>query len=271
MQNLNELEKSRGVVVFAFNSKTVNYIAIADQTAKLIEKFLNLPITLITDLDSSPNYTYDKIVRIENNGDNFRVTDNGTLTEWRNFGRYLAYQLSPYDETLLLDTDYLVLDSNLNKFWSQPFDYRIVSESILPEGPFKRHMSIKSHDWLWATVVFFRKTKKSEIFFNLIGRIQKNYGYYKTLFNLQGNYRNDFAFALADIIVNGYCVDNTNYLPFNMISIQNKVESIEIKNQNLVIRNSNRAIVSPQQNLHIMDKDYLTTEKFRKFVNDVTT
>lgn len=270
MQNLNEFEKSRGVVVFAFNSATVEYVKIADQTSKLIQKNLQLPVTLITEVGSKPNFPYDKILEIENKGNNFRIADDGSQTEWRNFGRYLAYELSPYQETLLLDTDYLVLDSSLNNFWEQTFEYRIVKESMLPEGMFQRHMGIKSHNWLWATVVFFKKTQKSKLFFDLIGRIQKNYGYYKTLFNLSGNYRNDFAFALADIIINGYSVDNKNYLPFNMISIQNKINNIEVNNNSLIIREKNRAIVSPMQNLHVMDKDYLQTEKFIEFVNYVT-
>lgn len=271
MKKLSESEKSRGVIIFAFNTKEINYIGIADQTSKLIKTNLKLPITLITDIGSAPTFDYDNIIRIENNGSNFRASHNKELVEWRNFGRYLAYQLSPYDETLLLDTDYLVLDDSLNKFWIQNQDYLIVDESILPEGKFTRNMGHLSHMWLWATVIFFKKSKKSELYFNLIGRIQKNYAYYKTLFGLEGTYRNDFAFALADIIINGYCVDNRNYLPFSMISIQNKVHNIEIVNQNLIIRESDRVIVSPKQNVHLMDKSFLLTDKFRDFINNVTT
>lgn len=270
MQNSNESEKSRGVVVFAFNSETIDYVKIADQTSQLISKNLNLPITIITDLASTPKFDYDHVVRIENKGENFRTTKDNKIIEWRNFGRYLAYKLSPYHETLLLDTDYLVLDNSLNSVWQQDFDYKIVQESTLPEFIFQRSMGYLSHEWLWATVVFFRKTKKSECLFNLIGRIQKNYGYYKTLFNLDGNYRNDFAFAVADIVINGYTVDQTHYLPGAMISVQEGVQAIDVKEDMLIIRQANRAVVSPRQNLHIMDKDFLLTDKFKEFVNYVS-
>ena len=50
MKNLKESAKSKGVVIFAFNSAHVDYVGIADQTSKLIEKNLNLPITLVTDI-----------------------------------------------------------------------------------------------------------------------------------------------------------------------------------------------------------------------------
>lgn len=271
MQHSNKLEKSKGVVVFAFNSKTINYVKIADETSKLISKNLNLPITLITDPKSKPKFNYDNVIEIKNTGSNFRTTQENKTIEWRNFGRYLAYELSPYYETLLLDTDYVVLDSDLNKVWDQDFDYKIVQESMLPESIFQRRMGYLSHDWLWATVVFFRKTKKSKALFDLIGRIQKNYGYYKTLFNLDGNYRNDFSFAVADIIVNGYTVNKTNYLPHTMISIQNPIESIEIKDNFLIVRHKNKAVLTPWQNLHIMDKNFLLTNEFKKFVNHVAT
>jgi hypothetical protein len=46
MQNLEKFEKSRGVVVFAFNT-SIDYVAIADQTSKLIKHNLQLPIQLL--------------------------------------------------------------------------------------------------------------------------------------------------------------------------------------------------------------------------------
>ena len=42
MKNSNELEKSKGVLVFAFNSQKVKYTEIADQTSKLIKKNTSL-------------------------------------------------------------------------------------------------------------------------------------------------------------------------------------------------------------------------------------
>lgn len=269
MKNSKELEKHRGVVVFAFNSTTVDYVKIGDQTSKLINKNLDLPVTLITDNPGKVNFDYDKIIYTENIVDNFRTSKNQNI-QWRNLNRYLVYELSPYQETILLDTDYLVLDKNLNKFWEQDFDYKIVKDSYTPKGVFQTNMGHLSHDWLWATVVFFRKTLKSKLYFDLIGRIQNNYGYYKTLFNLQGNYRNDFAFAVADLILNGYTTDQRNYLPYKMLTLETEITNIECQNKFLIIREPNRAVVSPIQNLHIMDKNFLQTEKFINFIDHVT-
>ena len=104
MKNSNASEKSKGVVVFAFNTSHVDYVALADETSKLTSHNLKLPITLITDHGSTPKFAYDKIVRVNSQSGNTR-SDQGVDKEWRNFGRYMAYELSPYDTTILLDSD----------------------------------------------------------------------------------------------------------------------------------------------------------------------
>ena len=66
-------------------------------------------------------------------------------------------------------------------------------------------ISDTSVDFYWATVVFFRKTKVNEIYFNLIKHIQENYMHYRSVYQFKSNvYRNDFAFSIAAHIMNGY-------------------------------------------------------------------
>lgn len=269
MKNSNVSEKSKGVVVFAFNSDTVDYVALADQTSKLTSKALGLPITLITDHTADPKFSYDKIVRIDSQSGNFRV-DHGVKKEWKNFGRYLAYELSPYNETLLIDGDYLVLDDSLLKLFEQDFDYKLMHNSQTPDGQQYKMMGEQaSLPFVWATVVLFKKTTKAKQYFDLIGRVQRNYGYYKTLFNANGSYRNDYAFAIADIILNGYCIDEHLGIPWTMTTIENKINSIETRGSFLVVRQDHRADVLSKQNLHIMDKNYLLSYSFEQFVSEV--
>lgn len=265
MNKSNELEKSKGIIVFAFNTDKVNYVGIADKTSAIASKTLGLPITLVTDHNSEPVFEYDNVIRVENNKSNTRPTVKGEIGQWRNFDRYMAYELSPYDETLLVDTDYLILDNSLLKLFETDFDYKLMFNTISPAGQMSTDMGVRSLDFVWATVVLFRKTPKAKMYFDLIGRIQRNYAYYKTLYNCLGTYRNDFAFAIANHIINGYITDKKLGIPWRMITFDNIVNSIEFKNDLLLIRESDRCIVSPVQNLHIMDKQYLASEKFHKF------
>lgn len=269
MKNSSASEKSKGVVVFAFNTSHVDYVALADETSKLTSHNLKLPITLITDPDSNPKFAYDKIIRVASQPGNVRA-DNGVVKEWRNFGRYMAYQLSPYDTTILLDSDYLVLDQSLLMLLEQYFNYRLMHNSHNYKETLYQKMGDLGLPFVWATVVLFRKSSLTEQYFNLIGRVQRNYSYYKTLFNGNGTYRNDYAFAMANIILNGYSLEQHKGVPWSMLTVEKPIQDIEIKNDFLVIRHNDRAEVVSRQNIHVMDKDYLMTDKFKEFVTHAT-
>jgi len=266
--NLNDSVKSRGVVLFAFNTG-VDYVEIADRVSRLIKHNLKLPITLITDLDSQPKFNYDSIIRIDNTSDNFRNVDDKQIT-WRNFGRYLAYDLSPYTETILLDTDYLVLDDSLLKLFATDFDYKLMHHNRNLENCSYEVMGETSLPFVWATVVLFRKTERARLFFNFIGRIQRNYRYYRALYNIrEGNFRNDYAFAIANCILNGYNLNVDQGIPWRMLTVDQQIDKIMLTNTQVQICHGEKATVVPYQCLHIIDKDYLQSRDFEQVVEAI--
>lgn len=89
------------------------------------------------------------------------------------------------------------------------------------------------------------------------------------MFNGNGGYRNDYAFAIADIIMNGYSVDEYKGIPWTMATIENKIDSLETRGNFVVVRYEQRADVLVKQNLHIMDKAFLLSDKFEQFVSEV--
>jgi hypothetical protein len=257
MSNSKRSVKSRGILAFACNTETTDYISIAEKSLKLAEKKLRLPTTLITDVDSNNHNTrYD--------------VDLGKFVEWKNFNRYAAYQLSPYDETIVIDADYLILDDSLLDIFYTNWDYLLQRKSHALTVEWPQTMGPNSLPFIWATVFAFRKTNRAELFFNLVARIQENYGYYKLLFNIQErNYRNDYAFAIADIIINGYTV-NSNSIPGSMLAVDQAIQSISKKDNQLIIRDKDRAYITPVTNLHVMSKAYLQSEDFVKFIDEQT-
>lgn len=262
MKNLNELGKSRGVILFAFNSTKVNYVKIAERAAKFIYTNLKLPVTLVTD-QSNIVGQFDQIIYVDSKSGNVRFDRQGQTYEWRNFDRYKVYEFSPYDETILLDSDYIQFDDSLGKLFDQPFDYRLQYRMQTPTALNHDEMGSISLPMVWATVVLFRKTENTKMFFDLVGRVQRNYGYYRSLFGIAiGNYRNDFAFSIANIILNGYAICNEQSIPWPMTTIEENIKSIELKSKFLVIRYENHADVVSVQNLHIMDKNFLLSEQF---------
>jgi len=250
-------EKSKGIIGFAFNTEQIDYISIANKTLALASRVLNLPYTLITELNQ-PEY------------DNERYSeDYGKFIKWRNVGRFSAYNLSPYTETLVIDIDYVVQDRELLKVFDTNFDYRLLRKSHALTQEYPNSMGPNSLPFVWATVFAFKKTERAAQYFKLVERVHNNYGYYRDLFNLrERNYRNDYAFAIADIIFNGYAI-GTDTIPGSMLTIDQPITSITRQGNTYIIRDENSAYIVPQTNLHIMSKKYLQSDNFAEFINNV--
>lgn len=264
-RKLNVQEKSRGVVLFAFNTKTVNYVSIAIKSAQLIHKSLNLPVTLITD-ETVDSPIFDNVVYCKNTLSNVRKGYEN-LTTWRNGNRYNAYELTPYTETLLIDSDYLMLDDSLGTLFDCTSDYQIMKHNKYLSLPTSESMSPVGLNQVWATAILFKKTQKARELFMLAGKIQRNYGYYRKLYSITAtNFRNDYAFAIANNIING---DITNFIPWSMLTASEEIENLEILKNNLIVREESKAHVIPKQNIHIMDKKYLLSDSFAQFVENI--
>ena len=256
MKNSKKLEKSRGLIAFATNTDTTDYVGIANKTLKVASEILKIPYTLITKSDKTNfNKRHD--------------IDSGKFVQWNNFNRYSAYELSPYNETLVIDADYLVLDNNLLKIFDTNWDYLLQRNSYALTQEWPNTMGPYSLPFVWATVFAFRKTPRAELFFNLIKRIQNNYGYYHSLFNIrERNYRNDYAFAIADYILNGYMI-GTQSIPGSMLTVDQVIDSISIQDSRLIIKDTNRSYVIPRTNIHIMSKAYLQSDNFNQLINNL--
>ena len=59
MKNSKRLEKSRGIIAFANNTDTVNYVEIATRTLSIASKTLNLPYQIITTSTNNHNSRFD--------------------------------------------------------------------------------------------------------------------------------------------------------------------------------------------------------------------
>lgn len=209
---------SIGALIFAQNNNNVDYIKLAIFCALNVIKHLEIPVSVVTDspdwlLSEYPDHPFDKVIDIKN-PDNIqykRYYDSSLssrILEWKNFTRYHAYQLTPYDNTLLLDSDYVINSSLLKKSFNREYDLQIYKESFELSGwrstaEFER-INQFSIPFYWATVVFFRKSQIVESFFDLVSYIKDNWTYFRMLYNIDSPlYRNDYAFSIAIHIMNG--------------------------------------------------------------------
>jgi hypothetical protein len=211
---------SRGALLFAFNSPKYNYYEMAVATAKRINHFLGLPVTLVTDSSSVPDkqeYQFDNTLLVSADSSNVR-----DKTVWLNKGRFRAYNLSPYDETLLLDTDYMVNGDTLLKTFDLPTDFAChdTTSFLMHPGVAQEVLSVYSFKTLWATVVMFKKTERTRQIFECLEMVQTNYDHYANIHSFIGGvYRNDYALTLALRIANGHTDRPEDIIPWNLVHV----------------------------------------------------
>lgn len=210
----------RGAILFAFNSPKYDYYKMAEYTAKRINHFLGIPVALITDessLPDNPAYKFDDIILVEPDRNNIR--DWGI---WINKGRYQAYELSPYDETLLLDTDYMVNSDKLLKAFDTSIDFCCHDNTsfLMHPGVSQEILSAYSFKTCWATAIAFRKTQRAHHIFECLEMVQKNYDHYANIHSFIGGvFRNDYALTLALRIANGHLVPKSDIIPWDLVHI----------------------------------------------------
>lgn len=258
MMNCDASGKSKGALIFANNTEEIDYVLIANRAADLIKKHLGIPTTIISkNVDNVTNQRYS--------------SDFSRFISWNNKGRFSAFDESPYDTTILIDADYLVLDDRLRCLLDIVQDYMIMKNNrYLPGEVCGEKLGEYSINTSWATVIVFNKTERSRLLFDMVQRIQDHYFYYRSLYNIaHTNYRNDYAFTIADQILSGYTQDPLTQIPWTMTTLEGIIESIDVNETNMVVRYHDRALVLPRQDIHVMTKKYLQSDAFGKLVKDI--
>lgn len=209
---------SRGVLLFAFDVHDVSYFNMAVHAAKRARHFLDLPSTLITDKNSLPkdhDDIFEHIIIVDPDKSNKK-----DRKVWINKGRSQAYTLSPYDETLLLDVDYIINSDRLNNVFEFGTDFCCHDQTsfLLWPDSGSEMLSDQSYSTLWATVVYFAKSKRAKQIFECMKMIEDHYHYYSMLHGfLSKPYRNDFALTLALRIANGHLDDKSMFIPWALL------------------------------------------------------
>lgn len=206
---------SRGYLIYAYDNDLIRYSELAMCCAMLIQhNSVVKHVTMVTDQKSLENLRakhgdvsiFDQIIISESTSDQirrFRDSNHAShkLT-WDNRSRVQAYEISPYEETILLDSDYLVMDKSLDAVWGTTSVMMANKSAIsllhtrLDDSEVR--LEPAGIPLFWATVVYFRKDPEVETFFNMMAVVKDNYAFYQHLYRFPGSlYRNDYAFSVA--------------------------------------------------------------------------
>jgi hypothetical protein len=263
---------NRGILIFAYNNQEIDYVKMAVFAARRATEHLNLPVTLITDTDITSEdviSVFEKIIVVtDNSNQNKRFYDGDSdfkLLNWKNYTRNNAYDLTPYDETLVIDSDFIINSNFLRYCWTQKNDFLIYKDSFdlsssreTSEFTFISDLGIPFY---WATVFFFRKTERIKLFFHLLGKIKENWNYYSKVFYLPTKkFRNDFAFSMAIHMMNGLTEgDFATSMPNKLWFITDKDILLEYSNTRMtfLIQSKDRRYIPVainKKDIHVMNK-----------------
>ena len=263
---------NKGVLLFANNNSQVDYIKQACYLAKKVKKHLKVPVSLVTSdrkrvTDFYPYEVFDKIIEKRSKNKFSKRYNDGALShkklEFNNDLRPLAYELTPYETTLILDTDYIICNDLFKDVFDTTKDillYKDSTDITLHRNftEFKR-ISDTSIDFYWATCVVFKKTKFTKMFFELIEHIRKEWNHYANLYQLNTRiYRNDYSFSIAVDMLKS---NNIGLMPGTMLYSTDKDVLFKIEDDKLkfLVEKKDRlgqytAVYTHKQNVHVMNK-----------------
>ena len=225
---------TKGILIYAHNSRSVDYALMSVISGGLAKKHLNVSVSLVTDkftadwMKSSQIYNtatkiFENIIIVEkpqtNNSRKLYDGTDSSVVPFINSNRSSAWDLTPYDRTLLIDSDFLIFSNRLSEYWDVDSDLMIgdaINDIYKKDrvGYHDRYISDVGIKLYWATTVMFSKNKKTQIFFELVKHIKDNYQYYADTYRFDSKqFRNDIAFSIAKHIIDGFEQNNSINLP----------------------------------------------------------
>ena len=235
---------SKGVLIFAFNNEQIDYEKIAKLNASMISYNMDVPVHIITDADT--NVAIGKR----------HYKDFNQILSFNNGLRWNSFELSPFDETLVLDADYLIMNDRLNGVWDSNCELMINTDIVpLLENEFIENKRVDEAGitMAWATAIYFKKTELPKHFFSIMKHVSENYLYYRQLYNLSGGlYRNDYAASISLHMLNGFNEWPSDILPLPV----NKIVTAKPEDQIVEFSAVNEVkvlITNPEKNQFIVN------------------
>ena len=244
---------TKGVLLFCFDTAEVKYHKILERCVSLVKKNLKLEITVVTNFD-----TYKKLKPLGFVNYKFIEPELGNTKlgkEWRNVDRHLAYELSPYDTTMVMDIDYLPFSDNLRQFLYTGYDFLVsrTAHDLTGRNTFdQRRWSMI--DMVWATVFVFRKGKKAKRVFETLKYVKDYYAYFLELYRIYDKqFRNDYAFAIALQQANGFLDYDT--LPISLPTLPPDCEVVQIDDTGIAWKYQDQITYTTDHDVHVLNKE----------------
>jgi len=277
----------KGILIYAHNNRSVDYALMSIISGGLAKKHLNVPASLVTDPSTVEwlresdmlklaSEVFENIIIVERpQTDNMRKLHDGDASDvvpFINANRSSAWDLTPYDRTLLIDSDFLIFSDRLSNYWDIDDDVMIgesindiYSESRV--GYHDRYISDVGIKLYWATTVMFSKTETAKTFFDTVTDIKENYKLNSDIFRFDDRqFRNDIAFSVAKHIFDGFEESTSGRLPPVLSMLDKDILHDVVDNKLITLINSRLdskycAAAISGLDIHIMNKQSIIRNK----------
>lgn len=269
---------SKGFIVLAQNTKEVNYIQQAYALALSI-KFSQQAIKNISIVTNDPvpkeyHRVFDQIISIP-------WFKEGTRYQAEN--RWKIYHVSPYDETIVLDTDMLLLE-DVTEWWNYCTNHNLKFASKIKNHKneyvtdtfYRRTFLVNKLSSPYFALHYFKKSQEAHEFYKVLEFVCNNWEWCYTKFAPE-EYQNwlsmDLAVAIAIEITGRHdaVVDKCSPLEFTHMkpliqlwdispySWQDAVHSVLTKKGDLLVGNTKQSKL-----FHYVEKSFLTSKIIKR-------
>lgn len=202
-------EMTTGALIFAYRNEAFDYVRMAAWAAAHVRRHLDIPVAIVT--DQPTDLDFDRVILHASAARDTRwFSDAGQSVAWNNHGRPDAFDLTPWDRTLLLDADYVVASDRLLPFLDSKFPSTVCHDrayDVTGMNDFKALNRLGQYDWplSWATVLIFDRSRHAELLFRSMQMIRDNWQHYRQIYQDRSRtYRNDHALTIALNMINGH-------------------------------------------------------------------
>jgi hypothetical protein len=249
---------SRGVLLVGLNSTTdqknvLDYIRLAQINANLIRKHLRLPVGIVTDTLVEG---FDELVLVSKAPAAERhviLANKHESYAWHNDYRRRLFDMSPWDQTLLLDADYLIQTDRFLQCFEFDAPFQIIKNIYDPtnRNSFDKYKSLPNRTvpQKWATAMYWNRDAKQH--FDYANMVAENYQYYAKIFGFNPTqYRNDMVFSVVSHMLPSYDI------PFKMWMTTSdcKIDSADSRGIKFKYNNN---ILRIRNDLHVLSKDIM--------------
>jgi len=207
---------SNGYVMLAQNSQD-NYVlqaCLCAMSLKVTQQFSNVSLITNDDVPQEYQHLFDKIIPIPG-------TDDAADSNWKIENRWKIYNASPYNKTIVLDTDMIVL-SDLTSYWNFLEKYKIFFtgnvynyRGTIADNSFYRQTFLDNNlPNLYSGLHYFEKSNSASEFYLWLEVVLTNWQlFYKSFLDIKSRPVGPSIDVCAAIVAVILDINITNYKP----------------------------------------------------------